>query len=178
MLSQARHKALYGGLSSIHQKIYSVVPSDRTCTASDVLTELRSKSVSQDPKAVSWCLMHLVETGLAREPQPGRFIRIGVKTKAANEPAPHQEEPPALEPETMPALQAIPQTPPADPTSAGAIDRLGKIAADALRISESLKKLASDIETAALEIDSQFAAEAQKTAKLRQLQNLLKGLGD
>ena len=57
------------------------------------------------------------------------------------------------------------------------IDKLAMISNQARSIAEQIKELASNIETAAIEIDEQIKQGTEETAKLKQLQQLLKSLG-
>lgn len=55
------------------------------------------------------------------------------------------------------------------------ISQLNDLALQTIQIANMLKKLASDIETAAIHIDDHVAFTAKDSIKLRQLQELLKG---
>lgn len=57
------------------------------------------------------------------------------------------------------------------------IEKIGKLALQANALLAMAKKLTADIETVAIEVEEMFSTRDAETAKLRQLQALLKSLG-
>jgi predicted transcriptional regulator len=63
-------------------------------------------------------------------------------------------------------------------TTGDYLNKLGDLARRATSLASQVKQLASEIEAVAIEVDDQIKAEHDNSTKLRQLQTLLKSLGD
>jgi hypothetical protein len=171
-MQQAKFDSIHRGLSSIAKKVFEGVPIAEPWSASQIHNELtRLQICGCDLRTVTGCLNTLVEAGLAEEPQRGAFIRAQIRQKA---PAPTIKLVPSLtkEPEMKPQPVATSNA----PAETDPIDRLSGIAARVITVAETLRALASDIETAAIEIADRSEKRNDETKKLRQLQELLKSL--
>jgi len=179
-VNNAKFQGIYNGMTSICKKVYAAVPINEPWTPSQVLQEMFRAGSSSDLRMVSGCLNTLVGSGVIVENPRGSFARVAVKPprtplrSALDESLP---TPPATKEPIVPVnlpLAASAQTPP-EPQSA--IDKLARLSSRAVDIATALKQLASDIDSAAIEIEDQIAAKGEDAKKLTQLRELLKGIG-
>lgn len=158
-MNNARQKAIEDSLTGIARKVYEATPLNEQWSAQQICTELFRTGHRTDLHTVSGCLNSLIASGLIREATRNGFTRVAPKPQPQL--AAVQEQPqPASEPSK-----------PADPLS-----RLASLAEKARALSGDLKTLATEIESAALDVESRIELEHADTAKLRQLQQILKGL--
>jgi hypothetical protein len=184
MMSDARFKVIYQGLTSAAKKVYEAIPINDMWTTSQIVTEITRSGSSMDYHIAAGCINSLIGAGLVCEPKRAHFIRTSIRIKATTAPRTAKEqadqfvaetiakvlpEPatPAPTEKTMPTTDAKKQTP---------IDILSALSARALRISDDMKRLAVDIDNGALQIEDQMQADAQALQKLKQLQTLLQSL--
>ncbi|WP_147297856.1 hypothetical protein [Trinickia dinghuensis] len=116
-------------------------------------------------KSVHTCLGRLKDAGLIREKDRGRFQRIDVK-----EPSVAVVSLEVVSP-TAPALVEETAAPSRRP-----FDILADAAAALNLLAEQIRNTAGELETAALEIENEFAKESEALEKLKQFQTLLKSL--
>lgn len=160
-MNHQRFNSIYEGLSSVCQKVYAVVPIQESWTIQQIRAEADRKAigVTRDHQVFGGCIHTLVKCGLVNESPPGKFRRAKITVKQETEKQPEAKEPEVTPQQTkQPAQQAL-----------STIDRLSVLALQ-------LKKLASEIESAAIEIEEQNAVNAEGRKKLEQLQALLKGV--
>jgi hypothetical protein len=155
-------------------------PAPATSSATAVAQALREMGVNYAPNVIEGCLESLRQDGLLKEPKPSVFVRVAARTAVAS--APTERGAPSNS-GTEPAHPQPPTPEMAAPTAglagpACALDRLGSVAKSARALSGKLIELADEIETAALEAEERIQRVQADTAKLRQLQELLKSLGD
>ena len=154
-------KTAEDGLTGLSRKVYCAVPISEAWTATQICAELRRTGVSgADRRAVDSCLHLLSERKLLKETARGTYMRAAVKTK----PQPMEKAMP-----TPNVVQMADKAPP----QANEPDGLGKLAA----IAGTLRRLADQVETAALELEEKAAMSQEDAVKLRQLQALLKSIG-
>lgn len=163
-MNESRFNAIYRGLPTQAKKIFDAMPPKVGVGIVKLMTELRSRHPSMcDYQGVMSCMQALLSSGLVTEKVRGEFVRVAVAPK-------EQPERPAtnIQPTLMPkAKQPEPQMP--KDTTQSPIDRLGAIAS-------RLREITKDVEDAALEMAAQAEKDGLETAKLRQLQTLLKSL--
>jgi hypothetical protein len=165
MISSSRFKQIHIGLYALAQKVYSAVPISEPWSTSYIQCEMqRNGGSNKDMSIISGCLNSLVASGLIVEKERGTFMRAPVKDK----PIDKQSEQPTSKKEPMATLS--PKTHRSPVAILSAISTRANVTADAL------KKLAEDIEMAALEIEESISLGDAETQKLRQLQQLLKSL--
>lgn len=164
-MNLSKYEAKKNGLNSQLRKVLEATPIQEAWSAVAISAEMRRVgSGGADPRATLGCLSSLVDQGLIDEVGRGQFKRVQPKEKqSAPEIKPIEVHAPSKEPEMQSRI--IPAPPAANP-----IDKLSKLAS-------RLRDLASDMETAALELAEQAEKNEQETAKMRQLQSLLKSLG-
>ena len=105
------------------------------------------------------CLNKLLDLGLVSEVSHGQFKRVNIREKQPQQ-ADDDQYQPEIERPTM-TIKTQTQNP---------IDRLSSLA-------KRLRDLATDMETAALDLAEQSEKNEKETEKMRQLQALLKSLG-
>lgn len=160
-MNKSVYQSRVSGLTAIAKKVFSVVPIAEAWPAHQIIGELKRMTDSAaDPRIVSGCLNTLINQGLVTEPKPNTFRRVAVKesklTELIAKKPNHKEVSPVA---TQKQQQSV-----------SAIEKLAGIAS-------RLKQVASDIESAAIEIDEQLKNDKQDTEKLKQLQSLLRSLG-
>ena len=175
MMNPTRQQALINGLSSVAKRVFGSVPITEPWTVQQIYGELTRTGFSGDKRTVGGCLASLIATGLITEGPSGKFRRVAVKpltkTPAAVAVAAATKELDMASQTTAALKPALIKNP------APHIDKLAMISNQARSIAEQIKELASNIETAAIEIDEQIKQGTEETAKLKQLQQLLKSLG-
>lgn len=165
-MNQAKFESLHRGQTGIAKKVYEAVPIQAAMSASEICSEMRRLGSAQDLRVVVGCLCSLLDSGLIQERPKGSFLRTPVR---AYEPEP---SPPQPQPMKTPALR-IATVAPASP-----IERLTAISKRVTAAMDELKAIADDIETAAIEITEQSERTQAESQKLRQLQELLKSIGN
>ena len=161
-MRESKFNSIFNGLSAIAKKVYEAVPMQSPWDASQIHNELhRTGSTSCDFRIMRGCLDTLVKGGLVKEPTSGTFVRIAVDK--------------SNEPQTKKPEQRIEPT--MSTTSETPIEKIGKLASQANALLAMAKKLTADIETVAIEVEEMFSSRDAETAKLKQLQALLKSLG-
>lgn len=172
-MRESRFHSIFNGLSTIVKKVYESVPHQTPWDSNQIHNDLfRSGTSACDLRATRGCLDTLVRCGLVKESTQGMFIRIPVERPEpkANKPLPKQDA--AQEPQTEHTNESETMSKTESP-----IEKIGKLALQANALLAMAKKLTADIETVAIEVEEMFSTRDAETAKLRQLQALLKSLG-
>lgn len=155
-MNAARLKQVENGLSGIARKVLEAVPIADQWPAHTIANEIkRATGSAPEIKIVNGCLESLRSSGLVREPTRGKWIRVSTKEHAG------------ADDETTPAkvVELRKQQP-----EQTAREMLSQVAI-------AMMDLAAKVEDVANEIDKAEKRNEEKTAKLRQLQELLRGLG-
>lgn len=172
-MNHARFTAIHAGMTSVAKKVYEVTPIAESWSAGQICQELLRTGSSVDPRVISGCISALVHAGIVLQQGPDAYRRTPVRPKP-------ERAAPLAQPETMAKPTPTTTPPPAVPAAAkltdpaGPIDKLGALSSRVSNMVELLQALAIDIDTAALEIEEQIQAKNAETAKLRQLQALLR----
>lgn len=160
-MNQQKFESIHRGLTIQAKKAYGAVPIGESWNLSKIKNELdRLGTPLSDQRTLAGCINHLISSGLVVE-SPSRFfkrevVRLDAEVKASEQ----QKEIEVIKPTTA----SIP------PITKGPLDMLGEFA-------QHLRSLANDIESIAIVIASETEKNDLETAKLRQLQLLLKSLG-
>ena len=177
-MNKSRFDSIYEGLSTVAKKVYEAVPINDGWTPREIQLELSrtGAGVTRDIHVFKGCIESLVRSGIVSESRDGKLRRVKVAKPDVDERPPIEsfqrqiQETPMAKQDTKP-LTIVPKklTP---------IERLAGLSARCSKLMEELRALASDIETAAIEIDEQTAAAEEGAKKLAQLQALLKGIAE
>lgn len=166
-LSKAKFDRQYMSINSVLKKVYEATPINEYKTAISISAEMRRLGTGgADSRQTLGCLNSLMEMGLVEEFGKGEFRRVEVKS-------PQQKQ--IEQPETKEEKMSLPAKvveikPEVKQENASPIDRLSKFA-------NRLRDLANDMENAAIELAEAAEKNEIETAKMRQLQQLLKSLG-
>lgn len=164
------------GLNGMAKKVLSVVPIQESWTKQQIISELRRIGSNAQTDVVESCLNTLRGRGLVKEPDRGVFTRCVAKKQDEKPKAEvilvrgteliRQIEEKQQKEKTMNEVSTKPQT--EKPS-----DTMTKIAS----LAESLRKTANDLDCIAIEYEERMQLIQRDTEKLRQLQALLKSLG-
>ena len=183
-MTPAKIASLLQGQTSIARKLFEFVPIAEEWTEFQIASEMRRVTGSApDLKVARGCLRDLADSGLIRR-RNDQFRRAAAPDKTPQKEA---EMPAAKSAERLIVLKAseIPlksAAKPERPAEASPIEILGDIAGSIVALSkgvaEQLQQLASRVEEAAIQIEQGQEANAANLQKLKQLQQLLRSLGD
>lgn len=169
MAKESRIEALLQGQTGVARKLYECVPINDAWTEFQIVMEMRRITGSTpDMKVARGCLRDLADAGLIQ--RTGDRYRC---TPIQEKPQQKEVAMPAVKPATQAAKIAAAQSP---------IDLLGDIAGSIVALSKSvgeqLQQIAKRVEDAALQIEQGQEASAANLEKLRQLQSLLRSIGE
>lgn len=175
-MSPAKAASLLNGQTSIARKMFEFVPIADEWTEAQVAGEMRRVTGSSpDLKVVRGCLRDLADSGLIRR-RNDKFRRAAAPEKTQQK----ESEMPAAKAVTT--LQLKPAAKPEPQVAPSPIEILGDIAGSIVELSKGvavqLQQLASRVEEAAIQIEQGQEANAANLQKLKQLQQLLRSLGD
>lgn len=166
-MNESRQAQILAGQSSIAQKVFAYVPIQTSWSNHEIHGAVSTaKATGASPYAIRRALGELKEAGLIREPVGGKFQRDAANPKSKKEQAVTQV--------TKQAVVSIkkPET--------GALDALASLSAEVVGLAEEIgkrmKSLAGRIEEVALSVEAERESNAAAVGKLKQLQELLKGI--
>lgn len=169
MLSQTRFKQLHNTLNAPVKKVYEAVPLSESWTTTQIIAEVSRLGYSmRDSKAIIGCLDTLKRHGLITEPERGSFVRVEVRETVT-----HNTFDKFLE-ETKEKTMATSK--PVTQIKQSNLDRLISLSEKASGLALQMKSLASDLENVSLEIEAEIQENVISAQKLKQLQELLKGV--
>lgn len=171
-MTPAKIAGLLQGQTSMARKLFEFVPIADEWTEFQIANEMRRVTGSApDLKVARGCLRDLADSGLIRR-RGDQFRRSQAQEKTQQKEA------------EMPAAKVVTtlQLKPAAKAAPSPIEILGDIAGSIVALSKSvaeqLQQLASRVEEAAIQIEQGQEANAANLQKLKQLQQLLRSLGD
>lgn len=163
-------------LDGIARKALDAVPIEHPWDLAQIVSDItRTTGSRPDTKTVKAALGALVGQGLVLEPRDGRFVRVKIRpTLAAVPPAPVKEEKP------MPAPTVV--SPPSVPKreereEREPLARMASMASTLRELARQADNVAEGLETVALEVADRMERIHADGDKLRQLQALLKSIG-
>ena len=178
-MNAAKLKIKLDGQTSLAKKVYECTPAQELWSAGQICDEMRRKGQVPNKRLVEGCLNTLKDSGLVVEQGQGLFKAIVIKKKPTifieteNDVIPFaayqagsEEE---VEVNTVKKIETKRKTP---------IEILSGLATKIENVMDDLDDLKKEIEDAALEITDQMSADDDKIKQLRQLQALLKNLGE
>ncbi len=166
-MNEARQQQVLAGQSSIAQKVFALVPIQAAWSNHEIHgAATTAKATGASPYAIRRALGELKEAGLIREPIGGKFQRDAATPKPKKEQA-----------VTQVANQAVVSI---KKPEAGALDVLAGLSVEVVGLADEiglrLKALAGRIEEVALSVEAERETNAAAVGKLKQLQELLKGI--
>jgi len=168
VISKTRFKQLFNTLNAPVKKVYDGVPVSEPWSTTLIIGEIARLGYSmRDPKAIIGCLDTLKRQGLITEPTRGSFVRVEVKEN------PTIEAPKPIE-ETREKIMATSK--PVTQIKQSNLDRLLILSDKANGLAAQMKTLASELENVSLEIEAEIQENLNSAQKLKQLQDLLKGM--
>ncbi len=175
-MTPAKIAGLLQGQTSIARKLFEFVPIAAAWSEHQIASEMRRVTGSTpDLKVVRGCLRDLADCGLVRRSND-LFRRAHVPEK------PQQKESEMPAAKAVTTLQLKPAATPEPQVAPSPIEILGDIAGSIVELSKGvavqLQQLASRVEEAAIQIEQGQEANAANLQKLKQLQQLLRSLGD
>ncbi|MFV3016123.1 hypothetical protein ACM9HO_10575 [Pseudomonas sp. KHB2.9] len=165
-MNESRQQQILAGQSSIAQKVFTLVPIQAAWSNHEIHgAALTAKATGASPYAIRRALGELKEAGLIREPVGGKFQRDAATPKPIKEQA---------------VTQVAKQTVVSIKKPEGALDVLASLSGEVVSLaddfSKRMKALASRIEEVALSVEAERETNAAAVGKLKQLQELLKGI--
>ncbi|CAJ9292546.1 Uncharacterised protein [Burkholderia pseudomallei] len=168
-VNPGRQQSILRGMPSVAQKVFEFVPIQEAWTTKQIVAQVKATTKAQiDARTADNCLARLKDAGLVREVTRGEFRRVRLATCGVAADTGDEAEPEARAPAS--------EAPGMRDSSASPIDLLSGIANRLAATVESIREIAVEIETAALVIEEQQAANGREADKLRQLQAWLKTL--
>lgn len=179
-MNKRKFSVILSAQTAIAQKVFDLVPIAEAWPIPTIISEIgrRQVAVTRDHHTLAGVLASLVSVGLVKEVRRGFFQRVQIADGGSDEHADAPLPPPfRLDTE---AEAAKPKPAAGSPTKLSqpvdTLTCLQAISARCIELSNSLRTLASDIETAALEINERHTLASKETEKLRHLQKLLREL--
>jgi len=167
MISQTRFKQMFNVLNAPVKKVYEAVPVSEAWTSTQIIAEISRLGYSmRDSKAIIGCLDTLKRQGLIQEPERGCFIRVEVKETATTFDKFIEE----TKEKTMATSKPVTQIKQSN------LDRLISLSEKANGLAAQMKAMATELENVALEIEAEIQENSTSAQKLKQLQELLKGV--
>ena len=165
-MNESRQARILAGQSSIAQKVFGCVPIQTSWSNHEIHVAASAAQVtSASPYAIRRALGELKDSGLIREPVGGKFQRDAVTPKPKKEQAVTQV--------TKQAVVSIKKP-------EGALDVLASLSGEVVSLADDfsrrMKALATRIEEVALSVEVERETNAAAVGKLKQLQELLKGI--
>ena len=165
MISQTRFKQMFNTLNAPVKKVYEAVPVSEAWTTTQIIGEISRLGYSmRDSKAIIGCLETLIRQGLITEPERCSFVRVEVK--AIETYVKFMEE----------TKEKIMATKPVTQMKQTNLDRLINLSEKANGLAAQMKAMATELENVALEIEAEIQENSPSAQKLKQLQELLKGV--
>lgn len=171
-VNSKRYEIKVNSLNSALKKVFDATPIAEAWPATAVVNEMKRNGTGAPQLTnVLGCLNNLKDIGLVSESEPGVFQRVKVRQRedTSNEIINYAVEQ-FIEKKEAAMQKPVITSKPVAIDKKNPIDRL-------TRLSARLRELADDMESAALDLAEQAEKDEQETAKMRQLQALLKSLG-
>lgn len=160
-MTPQKFKAIFNGLSTNTKKVYESTPITTPWCSGKILGELKRIGISMTKQTVEANLNILVKNNLIEEHDKGYFTRSPIKKDG----------------EVVSIKKTVKETyidgvkPEITP-----IDRMVALSESVHILAKSLQEIQEQVETITIQIQDDFERANQSGAKLKQLQELLKGL--
>lgn len=179
LMNNAKMTAIERNMTGIMRKVLDAVPIAEPWTIPQICSEIQRAGGTSDRRAISGCLNTLVEYGLIREPVAGSFERKPHKPAtppATTESAAAKGADVMTMPQKSGEATSVPPLSPLDRLAAAGHD-LRELSRSISRQSKNVEQLAEEIDAVAIEVTEKISRIESDTAKMRQLQELLKSIG-
>ena len=155
-MDESKANEILNGHMSVVRKVYGAVPMREAWTISQIQSELLRMGLRHDRRSIERCVRCLVESGLVRRLLGDVFLRVQIhrKEKAVKKDVAPTPLPTAVEKAAEPCT----------------------LLARIEHVTRELRATAAMIEGIALEYEEQLNKCGEDSAKLKQLQTLLKGI--
>lgn len=161
-VNETRFNSVVNGLNSIARKVFDVVPIESYWGVSRIQQELFRTGSNQTKSIVEGSLKALVGNGLIIESN-GLFSRVKI-TKREQKAVPDKK--------TIQKEEKIMETVKSNP-----FDAVREIAIKFMDAAKQINNLATEIDARLTDVEKHIAENDLDTAKLKQLQSILKSLG-
>lgn len=173
----SRRDVLLGGQTAMARKVYEAVPIQETWTVARIMAELSRLTYQMPVRNVQGALRALVEAGLIREPERESYKRVGVREsdndndeddEMKTETAVGVAMKEALSKSDVGGLKTAPA-----PATKSPMEVLADLATRTKQLQHLLGELASDIETAALDVQQQVDVGAEEREQIETFKKLM-----
>lgn len=163
-MKKTRFSQIYEGLSSVAKKAYEGTPIQEPWEIARIVEEVMRVTPSfRDARVIKGCLNTLVQSGLVKEVQSGKFQRVRVDIEENNMKKHIQQG--------VDCSSVVNK-----PNNKSPIDKIAGLQSFAEKILNDVKALIDEIDTVAIDVEEQFSNQESESKKLKQLQELLKSL--
>ena len=172
-MNETRFKSIVAGLTSTAKKVFDAVPNETYWSSTRIQSEMFRSGSSLDRSKIEGSLRNLVELSIVIEPKPGLFSRIKSPDKAIKKKSP-------IKTEDLPTTcfdKPFQEEKKIMTENAKPFDAVREVAIKFLDVAKTINALASEIDLKLADVEKHMATNDQDTAKLKQLQVLLKSLG-
>lgn len=152
-MNRKRFLSTYQNLTSQEQNVYDTVPMEDSWSENQIARELVRQNRNLPPEALRRCIMRLKDSGLVRQTENSRWVRVAVN--APMKPAKVKEEP-------APVATTNKTT-----DEKPLLERMAESA-------QLLRNIANEFDAIAIEVEERMDGTEEEAAKLRQLKSLLK----
>lgn len=171
-MNRARFDSIMANQTATARKVYAAIPISESWTIQQICSELMRLGTPVEHRVTSGCIAALLEANVITAVTRDQFRRVPVKDKPVAVKS-LKEVPALMAKDTPPAEAPVP----APVVSIPAVDRLVHMA-DALNTTgQMLIKMSDDLTDIADSITRTSEADATNLQRLRQLQELLRGIG-
>ena len=171
-MNETRFKSIVNGLNSTAKKVFDVCPDETYWSSTRIQSEMFRSGTSLDRSKIEGSLRSLVELSIVIEPKPGLFSRIKSPIKATKKQSVKADDLPRTCFDKPDQEEKKTMTEKANP-----FDAVREVAIKFLDVAKTINALASEIDLKLADVEKHMATNDQDTAKLKQLQVLLKSLG-
>lgn len=172
-MNATRFNSIVNGLNSTAKKVFDACPDETYWSSTRIQSEMFRSGTSLDRSKIEGSLRSLVDLNIVIEPKPGLFSRIKSPNQAAKKKA-------ATKAESLPTTifdKPFQEEKKTMTEKANPFDAVREVAIKFLDVAKTINALASEIDLKLADVEKHMATNDQDTAKLKQLQVLLKSLG-
>lgn len=177
-MTPSKFQLILNGQTNTAKKVYQAVPMQEAWSSARIHQELLriNEGGGRDIRVTAGCLKALKEAGLLKEPERGEYMRLDIRTPRPPRMvtfADQEQQQETIEVQAMPIIAINPTKTQQKPSP---MELLAALASRSKELGRLASSLEADIEAAAITIEDYIANEAANSAKLKQLQELLKNL--